>query len=263
MTDEAAKKYFLECRKWNCAFGYDHPEKGFMKGGNTACHSGFRMPKGGTAFYSSLFKEAGGDRKIEVEWFSYVLGPYSPWRTALKNTQIFHDDKGDPFFFKNAGNVPLFTAFSLCLACRMENSGNINAWWHLKEAGFGRIEALYLSSFIHYIDGRWHYYPFAGHGYPFDPRELSYKKLVAKTPSPSHATFDSGENGIYCNRIWKSAGKQVIPNTCPVFLQAQPKYRGLFKAFKKPYENNKENAMKQGKELFKALRDWKEVWGEV
>ncbi len=261
MTD-AAKAYFLANKRYNCAFGYEHPTKGFIKGGNVVCHSGLKMPRGGTVFYSCLYPHR-LDKKISNAWFGYVLGPYSPWRTALKNTLIINDDKGDPLFFKNDGDVPLFTAFRLCLACRTENSRNINAWHHLREAGFGRIEALYLSSFIHYTTGKWSYYPFTGHGYPFNPKKLSYKKLVTKTPSPSHTTFDSTDSGIQCNRIWNHEGQQVIPDRCPAFLQVQPKYSGLFKAFKKPYEDNKENAMKQGKELFKALRDWKEVWGEV
>jgi hypothetical protein len=265
MTDEKAREYFLKSRVGgNCAFGYSHPEVGFIEGGNTACHSGFKMPKGGTAFYSSLFKGWRTNKQIEMEWFSYVLGPYSPWRTALKNTEIFYDDKGAPLFFRNDGDVPLFTAFSLALACRTENAGNIEAWRRLHhEGGFGRIEALYLSSIIHCNDGKWAYYPFVGHGYPFHPKKLSYKKLVTKTPSPSHTTFDSAENGIYCNKIWDHTGKQIIPDICPPFLQVQPKYSGLFKAFKKPFEDNKENAMKQGKELFKALRDWKDVWGST
>lgn len=262
MTDEAAKAYFLKCRDYNCAFGYDHPKKGFIEGGNTACHSGFMMPKGGIAFYSSLFTRL--DKKISNDWFSYVLGPCSPWRTALKNTQIFHDDAGDPLFFKNDGDVPLFTAFSLCLACRTENAGNIKAWWRLhNEGNFGRIESLYLSSFINCYGGKWRYHPFCRHGYPFTPKKLSYKRLVAKLPDPSHTTFDSSENGLYCNKIWNYEGKQVIPNECPPSLRQQPIYGGSFPAFKKSYEYNQANAMKQGNGLFKALRTWKEVWGET
>lgn len=274
-----AHEFFKDKYRHNSAFGFSHPKHGFQGGYNHSCHSGFVMPKSYTHFYSNLFQnykvqrdpKAYAEHAKAVEmWWDYILGPSSPWKAGRKDIEYLYDGK-KPIAYKSDGDVDLYVAFNLALACRTENQDAILAWFKFMEAGFGRIEALYLSTFIWCnAEGKFRYVSNGAHGYPFrrgGDNGVSYEKLVTKSPTLSNKKFKDGENGMYCNAIWKPK-KDIIQSYAAMTkrLSATPIYKGMFKSFDAPFKAEARNNMIQGPELFKVLKQWKKEkggWGET
>lgn len=261
LYEKEARKFFTDFQRRTCAFGYGHPDKGFIPGNNTACHMGFKCPPGATEFYSSLFDRS-GDKILAKRYWDYILGPNSPWKSALKDIEILLDDKGDYIAFKGSVNTPSLTVFNLCLAARTptESTQKLKAWATLQDdGGFGIIESLYLSSLISKHMNTYNYTVGGDHGYPFSVYTLSYLKLKNKSPKDDGVLFSSGGNGVNCNHIWNT-DKRALGYDIPARLKIKPVYSSMFSGFKNAYEKN-DNAIIQGDALFKELRDWKKEWG--
>lgn len=167
--------------------------------------------------YVSLWtRERENSDKYEELWELMLDKKSSPWRMVLKDSEILYatDSKGvsRPIaFVLRDMEQPFQVIANLCIVTRMPfaQGAFLPAYLRFREAGFSKINALYLTINLGYNGGK-PTFPYAG-DYPFDTAwaDVNYKQFVEGTPVVLKANkINKGEGYTPCNAIWYTDGKK-------------------------------------------------------
>ena len=97
------------------------------------------------------------DDELAVKWWKYVFSQrYSPWRKAIiAPVEYLKNDKGQIIGAKLMMNDTIHSQnfVSMCIASRLpwENLGHLRIWGHMRDAGFKRYEATYITAHLRYL----------------------------------------------------------------------------------------------------------------